>query len=185
MTMPKLLKRCRNCHKEFRPYRSTDRSCSPACEAILIMQAKEKKLSREKLRNQGNTRADIVNKISEEIQRAVKYRDWGLPCISCGAPFKADFQAGHYHSRGAYPELKNHLDNIHCQCVTCNIEKGGNKKAYAQGILMRYGVEYYDRLLSLPRRIGERAQPRELEQYLIDLRQSNKQQRELIAWEIY
>lgn len=74
----------------------------------------------------------------------VRARDYGAPCISCGQV--VELQAGHYRSVGAAPELRFEEMNVHGQCQTCNIDKGGNRLAYRVGIAARYGQHMLDAL---------------------------------------
>lgn len=68
----------------------------------------------------------------------IRERDKGKSCISCGAQWNAEFQAGHcYPTR--YRSIRFNLFNINGQCVLCNIGKDGNETNY---------------LIRLPKRIG-------------------------------
>lgn len=141
---------CKNCGVEFKKWYPLQRSCSPKCEAELVNKRKAAREERAKIY------AKPVIKVSDHkiymlVSRFVKLRDWGKPCISCGAPFQADFHAGHYHGRGAHPELKFELFNIHGQCAHCNIELDGNKKGYIRGIKARYGEEKAQELHDMAR----------------------------------
>jgi hypothetical protein len=63
-------------------------------------------------------------------------------CISCGAlvmPDTKNWQAGHYYSIGAYPNLRYDELNINGQCLKCNVFKEGNKQGYREGYIKRYG----------------------------------------------
>lgn len=78
----------------------------------------------------------------------IRYRDKGLPCISCGRMpnFSAHIggsgiHAGHYLSVGAHPELRFEELNVHIQCVHCNIHKSGNAIDYRVGLIKKIGVE--------------------------------------------
>lgn len=79
-------------------------------------------------------------KLKGEAQAAmngyVRLRDYFDPCISCdksrqeieatqGWKTGGAWDAGHFKSRGAYPQLRYLLKNIHKQCKSCN---GGSGK---------------------------------------------------------
>ena len=72
-----------------------------------------------------------------------------LGCISCGAEFKSKFDAGHYFSVGAYPNLRFNPDNVHGQCVACNQHRHGNINEYSIKLPQRIGEERFFRLLKL------------------------------------
>ena len=70
-------------------------------------------------------------------------------CISCGTlvrPNSSNWQAGHFYSVGAYPNLRFVPENVHGQCFRCNIAKEGNKQGYGQGLIKRYGDYFLDKL---------------------------------------
>jgi hypothetical protein len=60
-------------------------------------------------------------------------------CATCGLskPWKEQ-QAGHYISRGNNT-LRYNEQNVHVQCVGCNVFKAGNYPAYALFMVRRYG----------------------------------------------
>lgn len=83
------------------------------------------------------------------VHAFVRLRDKGKPCISCGEPWREDFQAGHYHKAELYETLKFHLDNIHGQCVGCNIREAGNLEQYNINLPLRIGQERFNKLQEL------------------------------------
>jgi len=60
-------------------------------------------------------------------------------CVTCGVtkPWK-QMQAGHYESRGHYATRWDE-QNVHVQCVGCNVFKKGNYTVYARYMVRRYG----------------------------------------------
>lgn len=79
-----------------------------------------------------------VKKICHEY---IRLRDKGKPCISCGIEWNDSFQAGHYHKAEKYHEIRFDEDNIHGQCVQCNIHFDGNLEGYNIGIVKRIGID--------------------------------------------
>lgn len=78
----------------------------------------------------------------------VRMRDAHLPCISCdSSPSDHDlitgsrWDAGHYRSVGACPELRFEPLNIHRQCVKCNRNLSGNAVEYRIRLVLRIGAE--------------------------------------------
>jgi len=66
-----------------------------------------------------------------EFNKYIRMRDYWQPCISCGAPkeiVEAEqgwkvggcWDAGHFKSRGAKPQLRFNTFNCHKQCKRCN-----------------------------------------------------------------
>lgn len=77
----------------------------------------------------------------DELQRVVNYyvvniRDKDKPCCTCGtsAP-DIKYDAGHYRTRKAAPELRYELKNIHIQCsLQCNQYGSGMRAEYREFI---------------------------------------------------
>lgn len=83
------------------------------------------------------------------VHEYVRLRDKGKPCISCGEPWRIDFQAGHYHKAELFETLKFNLHNIHGQCVECNIHNDGNHEMYNLHLPRRIGQEAFESLQEL------------------------------------
>lgn len=86
--------------------------------------AREKKATRERLK----TRSEWIKDAQVEFNKFIRIRDKDLPCISCG---RFDYEiedrftggkwdAGHFKTRGGFPELRFTEDNCHRQCKSCN-----------------------------------------------------------------
>jgi hypothetical protein len=54
-------------------------------------------------------------------------------------------QNGHFFSR-TYLATRWDEKNCHCQCVGCNVFRGGNMAVYAKKMLERYGQSIFDEL---------------------------------------
>ena len=78
--------------------------------------------------------------------KAVRLRDKYKDCVSCGAKWHKDFQAGHYKKAELYSNLKYNEFNINGQCQKCNLRLDGNPDGYKKGIIKRYGVEVLNML---------------------------------------
>lgn len=83
------------------------------------------------------------------VHEYIRLRDKGKPCVSCGEPWREDFQACHYHKAELYETLKFNLDNIHGGCIGCNIHKDGNLEQYNINLPLRIGKERFDELQRL------------------------------------
>lgn len=79
-------------------------------------------------------------------QWVVHVRDKDKPCCTCGtANPNIKYDAGHYRSRGACPEARFILTNIHRQCsVRCNVHGSGMRSEYIDFIRAEYGQEHLD-----------------------------------------
>lgn len=152
-------KKCRvaMCRASFVPARIGQAVCSPACamidaprhepkarKALADMERKDIKVRKEKLKN----RADHLREAQAAVNEYVRLRDASLPCISCDStPNDNDlmtgsrWDAGHYRSVGACPELRFEPLNIHRQCVKCNRNLSGNAVEYRIRLVLRIGAE--------------------------------------------
>jgi hypothetical protein len=153
-------KRCKNpaCGVSFMPSFSTaQKVCSWACglaikdvnqerarKSLAQIERKEIKVRKEKLKS----RADHLREAQAAVNEYVRMRDAHLPCISCdSSPSDHDlitgsrWDAGHYRSVGACPELRFEPLNIHRQCVKCNRNLSGNAVEYRIRLVLRIGAE--------------------------------------------
>lgn len=94
-------------------------------------------------------RSEWYEDLQTEVNKFVLLRDYGKPCCTCG---KTDpgvkYDAGHMLSRGANPDMRFELTNIHKQCsVNCNQWGSGMRKEYEQFIVREYGQEHLDWML--------------------------------------
>ncbi|MGU9857026.1 recombination protein NinG [Pseudomonas sp. LF245] len=152
-------KKCRvaTCRASFIPARLGQAVCSPKCalvdgprhapkarKALADIERAEIKVRKEKLKS----RADHLREAQTAVNEYVRLRDACLPCISCDSmPNDNDlmtgsrWDAGHYRSVGACPELRFEPLNIHRQCVKCNRNLSGNAVEYRIRLVLRIGAE--------------------------------------------
>ena len=152
-------KKCKNpaCGISFPPQRLGQAVCSPKCalamapantekarKAIAQRDRREIRVRKEKLKS----RADHLREAQAAVNEYVRLRDANLPCISCDSmPNDNDlmtgsrWDAGHYRSVGACPELRFEPLNIHRQCVKCNRNLSGNAVEYRIRLVQRIGAE--------------------------------------------
>jgi hypothetical protein len=81
----------------------------------------------------------------------IRLRDVGKPCISCNAPHKDNFQAGHFYSAGSYSNIKYNEYNINGQCEQCNLREYGNVNGYNIYLPKRIGIDKIEDLHELAR----------------------------------
>ena len=152
-------KKCKNpaCGTSFTPRRLGQSVCSPLCglamkhvnqekarKSLAQVERREIKVRKEKLKS----RADHLREAQAAVNEFVRLRDAHLPCISCDSlPNDHDlitgsrWDAGHYRSVGACPELRFEPLNIHRQCVKCNRNLSGNAVEYRIRLVMRIGAD--------------------------------------------
>lgn len=85
----------------------------------------------------------LLKKAQDVVNRFIRERDKGRGCISCGAGVE---QAGHYFPQGSHSALRYDPDNIHGQCIRCNMYLSGNLIYYRMGLVKRYGEPYVQSL---------------------------------------
>ncbi|WP_458373027.1 recombination protein NinG [Pseudomonas laurylsulfatiphila] len=156
---PAKLKKCRAtaCGASFAPKVAFQTWCSPDC-AVVIARGKQEKKRKElatierreiKVRKERlKSRADHLREAQAAVNEYVRLRDAHLPCISCDSmPNDNDlmtgsrWDAGHYRSVGACPELRFEPLNIHRQCVKCNRNLSGNSVEYRIRLVKRIGAD--------------------------------------------
>ena len=161
-------KKCPICRGFFMPRNSLVKACGVKCAIALVRLLDEKKAAKNRLQEARKQKADkerikTKSELMKEAQAAcnayIRFRDRLDPCISCGRPVAevesvdvpgigGFWDAGHYRSRGACPELRFHPHNIHKQCKKCN---AGSAKwshttesvsdGYKAGILAKLGSD--------------------------------------------
>ncbi|MNJ22752.1 Bacteriophage Lambda NinG protein [compost metagenome] len=152
-------KKCKvtSCRASFVPKVSFQTWCSPDCavviargkqekkrKALAAIERREIKVRKEKLK----TRADHMREAQALFNEFIRLRDAGQPCISCDSlPSDHDlitgsrWDAGHYRSVGACPELRFEPLNVHRQCVKCNRNLSGNAVEYRIRLVQRIGAD--------------------------------------------
>lgn len=107
------------------------------------------KIEREKTtqrKKELKTRRQWLDQLQKLVNQYVtKVRDVNQKCCTCDrATLTSSFDAGHFLTRGARPDIRFELTNIHKQCVSCNQYNGGRPKEYIDFIVKKYGQEHLD-----------------------------------------
>jgi hypothetical protein len=152
-------KRCPQCRESFPTEDMIRFGCQHFCSFEHAVQyankpsTKEKgrKIKRKELRERKEALRDkswYLKECQRWFNKFIRMRDAGGCCISCQKPLRSDsrlkghlYDAGHYRSVGACPELRFNEDNVHAQCVRCNRELSGNAADYRIGLVRKIGVE--------------------------------------------
>lgn len=93
------------------------------------------------------TRTQWFNKLQSLVnQHVTKVRDVNKPCCTCGTTNpNIKYDAGHFFTRAARPDIRFELTNLAVQCsVKCNQHGSGMRKEYAEFIVNTYGQEHFD-----------------------------------------
>lgn len=132
------------------------RACSIECAIALVEQDKAKRAAKiERLQKKSDReklisikpRSYWVAKAQQSFNAYIRKRDEQLPCICCGRyddgqKYGGNWDAGHYLSVGAYPELRFEESNCHKQLKSCN--SGSGKFSRKQKTVSQ---EYRERLI--------------------------------------
>lgn len=156
--------KCRapGCGKPFHPTMTTQKVCSIACARAIAKDPKLQKVAAKAITKQKRqdlqerrenlkTRREHMAEAQTAFNAYVRERDAGRPCISCDSlPSDGDlitgsrWDAGHYRSVGACPELRFEPLNVHRQCVKCNRNLSGNAVEYRIRLVKRIGPDQVD-----------------------------------------
>ncbi len=142
--------RCKICRKKFSPrFSSFQKTCEDASCIIEFTRRSKQKEEKQKLQEM-KSRVKTLSEWRRDLRiifnRYIRERDRDLPCISCSGKLGAKYDAGHYYSRGAFPNLAYDPDNCHAQCVRCNQYLSGNLIDYTENLPKRIGSERFKAL---------------------------------------
>ena len=157
--------KCKNCKDTFDPKRFLQKYCTKnECEGIEIslaiqkakknLQAQQKKaLAKQKqkdnkLKEQLRTYSQRLGIAKRIFQAWIRHRDKDLPCISCGITY-GKWNAGHFKKAELYSSIIFNEDNVHKQCVKCNMYLGGNELNYREGLIAKIGLQRVEALEKL------------------------------------
>lgn len=151
------LRKCKaaGCAGLFVPRSMLHKACSPHCAVALVEASNAKAAASVERRASRVHREKLADskplshwlKVTERVvNHFILTRDARFGCISCGTNSTVLWQAGHYLSVGAHPELRFHPGNINKQCCRCNVQLSGNQAAYRIGLVERHGIELVDGL---------------------------------------
>ena len=142
--------KCKNCGEQFERIRTTQVACSPPCamaisrrigdkKTFLVLQSQRKEVREAKAKLK--TRKAWLKEAQAAFNAWIRHRDKELPCVSCGSHDRKSWDAGHFRTTAAAPELRFNELNVHRQCVQCNQHQHGNLLEFRIGLIKRIGVE--------------------------------------------
>lgn len=146
-------KTCVFCGVEFRPFRTTQRTCSTRC-AIGFAREKEEKKEKRLWNAEKKKRKEALLSHSEWLKLLqvafnayIRKRDEKEGCISCGTTANVQYAAGHFFTVGGFPNVRFDEDNVHKQCnKRCNGELSGNIIDYRPALIKKIGIERFEAL---------------------------------------
>ena len=141
--------RCKNCKQLFEPVRFNQKYCfDPECVKVWVTteQDKQWKKKKAKLKVELMTKKDYEKILQQLVNKYVRMRDKGQPCISCQKPIKGKMDAGHLYAVGNYPSVRFNLKNINGQCINCNQYNGGAINDYRLNFVLKYSREDLEEL---------------------------------------
>lgn len=138
---------CKICGGEYKRRNMGHVVCCPMPCGVEYHRQKERKKQEKAERADTKRRKEALKSLSEWLKEAqewcnryIRLRDHGQPCISCGTVKSSKWDAGHYRTVAAAPELRFHPMNIHKQCGwNCNTNKSGNVVEYRIELVKRIG----------------------------------------------
>jgi len=136
-------KTCKGCSEKFVPSRPMQTACGPKCAVIVAQRTRESKARKDlrEAKQKAKTRGDWLRETQIAFNAFIRARDADLPCISCGRWHQGQYQAGHYMSVGARPNLRFDELNCHKQCTVCNNHLHGNLVNYRRALVAKIGIE--------------------------------------------
>ena len=149
-------KKCKSCKEWFTPTQPLQMVCSPKCAIDYSKVLKEKKHKKERLEKlpelyprkyRGLLQAEI-NKLARMIDI-----ECNTPtCIDCGETLVGIGQvdAAHFFNSKNHGNIRYNLHNLHSARSNCNFYSDTHKEGYKQGLILRYGQEYFDMVEELP-----------------------------------
>lgn len=98
-----------------------------------------------KLEYSRSKRLDILQNLVNRWVLLV--RDAGKGCYTCGTTADIKYDAGHFFTRKARPDIRYELLNIHKQCSqNCNVFGSGMRNEYEKRFIHDYGHQAFDDL---------------------------------------
>jgi uncharacterized Zn finger protein (UPF0148 family) len=148
-----LVKKCKECKREFVRHKIGVNFCSPICQKVYNQfkkyqawkKAEEKKerVYWQERKDKLKTHSDYVGELQDLINEIARLIDKGQHCISCQKSTGSQRHGGHRWRTSTYPEIRFHLDNVASQCVYCNDKLSGNPDGYNEGLKIQYGNDYF------------------------------------------
>jgi len=151
---------CKICKTRFKPNTLYDWWCTEEHKEELITklatEARQKRIQQQERQRKETTqqerrslkirklavqpRSYFIKQAQQAVNAYIRERDKHLPCVSCGTLSAAQWDAGHYRTTAAAPQLRFDPRQIWKQCSVCNQHKSGNLVPYRAELIRRIGL---------------------------------------------
>lgn len=151
---------CKICKTRFKPNTLYEWWCSEEHKEELITklatEARQKRIQQQERQRKETTqqerrslkirklavqpRSYFIKQAQQAVNAFIRERDKHLPCVSCGTLSAAQWDAGHYRTTAAAPQLRFDPRQIWKQCSVCNQHKSGNLVPYRAELIRRIGL---------------------------------------------
>ena len=148
------------CYGVYWPRSSFQKTCdNPKCAFKKVDRDKAKKEAEKRAKAARETRerkealktrGDHLKEAQREFNKFIRLLEDDKPCFSCGK-HRQSYDAGHFKTVKARPDLRFCQSACHKQCVYCNQHLSGNLHAYREAMEIVYGIEFTDHLENGPR----------------------------------
>jgi hypothetical protein len=135
---------CMVCGDAFDQRQPLQRVCGLSCARRVPILARQQARAEKKRIRERIEEMRPLSYWTKQAQTAFnawcRARDANQPCISCGTLTAPQWDAGHYLTVGARPELRFEPLNVHKQCSRCNDFLSGNLIRFRIELIRRIGV---------------------------------------------
>ncbi|WP_112197828.1 recombination protein NinG [Rahnella sp. NRRL B-41462] len=151
---------CKICKTRFKPNMPYEWWCNEEHKEELITKlatkARQKRIQQQERQRKETTqqerrslkirklavqpRSYFIKQAQQAVNAYIRERDKHLPCVSCGTLSAAQWDAGHYRTTAAAPQLRFDPRQIWKQCSVCNQHKSGNLVPYRAELIRRIGL---------------------------------------------
>jgi hypothetical protein len=145
-------KKCKFCGGKYMPSTTTQKACGLVCAIALaekqrVGEQKAAKVATKKEKTRElRTRREWYAMLQVLVNQYVRWRDRDEGCCTCGTlnP-NIKYDAGHFHTTAARPDIRFELTQIHKQCSQkCNVWGSGKRNEYEKFIIEKYGQDHVE-----------------------------------------
>ena len=126
--------------------------CSHKCinEYVRIYYKEKSHRKTKKVKKALKTQRELLKAAQSAVNRYVRLRDQGKPCISCGKDLNGiTHDCGHYRSVASAGHIRFYTLNAAAQCKRCNRYLSGNVVEYRHGLIKKYGQKKVNKIESM------------------------------------
>ncbi|WP_314721738.1 recombination protein NinG [Rahnella variigena] len=151
---------CKICKTRFKPSTLYEWWCNEEHKEELITklanEARQKRIQQQERQRKETTQQErrslkirklavkplsyFAKQAQQAVNAYIRERDKHLPCVSCGTLSAVQWDAGHYRTTAAAPQLRFDPRQIWKQCSVCNQHKSGNLVPYRAELIRRIGL---------------------------------------------